>query len=293
MRCFFITGGSGTLGEAFIKKAISYGKTVTCFSRCELKQKQLAFRLQSDLVKYVIGDIRDAKALTSAMRDHVNVFHFAALKHVDTCEINPEEALKTNVLGTINVLDACEANRVASMVLSSTDKAVDPINAYGYSKALAEKLVLGKNGAFNASVYRWGNVIGSRGSVIPMIVKTLLASDPHVKITEVDMTRFWIKINDAVNFMWETFLQGDGKILVPNIKAATLLSIVKASAEILNVKSYEVKLIGNRGGEKIHERLWSAHGDSQSFDSSHKGYAFTHEELVEYIKPLVLAEVSK
>ena len=293
MTDYFITGGSGTLGEAFTRKAIENGKTVTCFSRCELKQKQLAFRLNSKLVKYVIGDIRDAKAINRAMRGHTSVFHFAALKHVDTCEVHPEEAMKTNVQGTINVLDACENNKVASLVFSSTDKAVDPINAYGYSKALGEKLVLARNGSFDVNVYRWGNVIGSRGSVIPMIVKTLISETPHVKLTDLEMTRFWIKIQDAVDFIWSTFRDNKDQVLVPKIKAATLPAIVEASAKILGVKSYEVKIIGNRGGEKLHERLWSAHEKADSFDSSYHGYAFTNDELIEYLKPLVLAEVSK
>ena len=126
-----------------------------------------------------------------------------------------------------------------------------------------------------------------------MIVKTLLASEPHVKITDIEMTRFWIKITDAVDFMWENYQKSNDRVLIPKIRAATLLNIVEASAEILGVKSYEIKIIGNRGGEKLHERLVSAHDGTESFDSSHKGYAFSHNELVEYLRPLVIAEIAK
>jgi UDP-glucose 4-epimerase len=242
----------------------------------------------------VIGDIRDADSVARAMRGHESVFHFAALKHVDTCETNADEALKTNILGTVNVLDACEKNGVKNFVFSSTDKAADPINCYGFSKAMAEKIILARGDLVNNTCFRWGNVAASRGSVIPMIVKTLLSQSPHVKLTDLDMTRFWIKIHDAVDFIWEHFdKKNKSKIMIPKIKAASLIEIVEASAQILGVKTYEVKIIGNRGGEKLHERLLSAHDGSDSYDSSHHGYKFGQIELVEFLRPLVLAEVAK
>ena len=294
---FFVTGGTGTLGQAFIRKAISNGYSVTCFSRCELKQKQLEYDLKKEFptsqVRFIIGDIRDFNALDCAMFNHAYVFHFAALKHVDVCEKNPSEALKTNVLGTENVVRASELNSIRYLAFSSTDKAVDPINFYGHTKAIGEKLVLNSQ-IDKKTILKWGNVIASRGSVIPTFVKTLLDPNPHVHLTTLDMTRFWIKIDEVANFVWESFESNRLGICFPKIKAASLLKIVEATASILSVKSYEIKTIGNRGMEKIHERLVSAHDtERESFDSSHPSYQFTDDELVEYIKPLVLAEVSK
>ena len=296
-RDFFITGGTGSLGQAFIRKAVSKGMSVTCFSRCELKQKQLEYDLKKEFpmsnVRFVIGDIRDFNALDCAMFNHSSVFHFAALKHVDVCEKNPSEALKTNVLGTENVVRASERNSIRYLAFSSTDKAVDPINFYGHTKAIGEKLVLNSN-IDKTIILKWGNVIASRGSVIPTFVKTLLDANPHVHLTTIDMTRFWIKIDEVASFVWESFESNRLGICFPNIKAASLLKIVEATASILGVKSYEIKTIGNRGMEKIHERLVSSHDtERESFDSSHPSYQYRDEELIELLKPIVLKEVSK
>lgn len=292
MTDFFVIGGTGTLGEAFTRKAIANGKTVTCFSRCELKQKDLAARLDSNRVKYVLGDIRDADSLIRAMRNHEHVFHFAALKHVDTLEHHPDESVKTNVLGTMNVLDACWVNEIKTLVFSSTDKAVDPINAYGFSKALSEKLIQARQDATEKRIFRWGNVAASRGSAIPLFIRALKNGEP-VNITSKDMTRFWIKIEEAVQFIWDTFDRPtDKKILVPGIKAAKVTEVVRAIATILGVKTYKEHVIGLRPGEKIHERLLSEH-EGYDIESSNPAYAFTFKDLVKYLEPIVVAEVKK
>lgn len=297
MSIIFVSGGTGTLGQAFIKKVVSQGLSVTCFSRCELKQKQFEYDLKKEFpesnVKFIIGDIRDLEALDAAIEGHDAVFHFAALKHVDVCEKNPNEALKTNVLGTDNIVRACEINSVGYLAFSSTDKAVDPINFYGNTKAIGERLVLNSK-IPRTTVLKWGNVIASRGSVIPTFVKTLLDVSPHVHLTTLDMTRFWIKIDEVADFVWYSFLRYETGIQFPEIKAASLLKVVEATASILGVKSYEIKTIGNRGMEKIHERLVSSHDtERKSFDSSDPSYQFTDEELIEFLKPIVLKEAGR
>lgn len=297
MSIIFVTGGTGTLGKAFIKKAVSQGISVTCFSRCELKQKQFEYDLKKlfpmSNVRFVIGDIRDFDALNSAIEGHDAVFHFAALKHIDVCEKNPNEALKTNILGSENVVRACEFNSVGYLAFSSTDKAVDPINFYGHTKAIGERLVLSSK-ITSTTALRWGNVIASRGSVIPIFVKTLLDANPHVDLTTIDMTRFWIKIDEVAEFVWDSWVTNRTGLQFPKIKAASLVKIVEATASILGVKSYEIKTIGNRGMEKTHERLVSSHDDTkESYDSSHPNYQFEDQELIEFLKPIVLKEAGR
>jgi len=284
-----VIGGTGSLGEAFIRKLISQGESATCFSRCELKQKELAARINSPLLKCIVGDIRDASAIKAAVATHENIFHFAALKHVDTLESFPEEGYKTNVLGTVNVLDAfCYLSKPKSYVFSSTDKATDPINAYGYSKALAEKIIKSRAEKFPDKrflVYKWGNVVGSRGSVIPVFTKKLL-SGGMIPVTDERMTRFWIKIEEAVDFIYSTCDSSpSGSTLIPDIGSASVLEVIKAIAEILNVQEYTTEDIGIRPGEKIDERMISVH--SGDFDSAHEAYRFKFDELREYLRPVV------
>lgn len=288
MEKYFIIGGTGTLGEAFTRKAISLGHQVTCYSRCELKQKELIAKIPSpERLKCVVGDVRDLRALTRAMVGHSAVFLFAALKHVDTLEANPEEAFKTNVQGTINALDAAEACGVKNFVFSSTDKAVDPVNAYGYSKALAEKIIQARTGPMSCKIYRWGNVIGSRGSVIPQFVEQLKKPKPVVTFTNLSMTRFWIKIEEAVEFIFKTFEdKKSAQILIPALKAAPVVQVVDAIAHILGVDNYTPKVVGIRPGEKLHECLMSVHyGKIESKDPKH---LFNQKELVDYLTPIVL-----
>lgn len=290
MSRFLVIGGTGSLGEAFTRKALELGHDVTCFSRDELKQKDLAFKLGSRSLKFIIGDIRDQNAVIRATRGHESVFLFAALKHVDTLEAFPEEAYKTNVQGTVHVLNAVEDAGVKNFVFSSTDKAVDPINAYGFSKSLAEKIIQARTGKYIKKIYRWGNVVGSRGSVIPHFVRELRAKHPKIEVTDMAMTRFWIKIEDAVNFVYETFDKPQHPtLLIPPIKAASVPVLVAALAKILKTPYYDLKVVGIRPGEKIHERLRSQHENWP--DSSHSGLTFQFPELVEYLRPAVEALV--
>jgi len=278
-----VIGGTGSLGEAFIRKAIENQSQVTCFSRCELKQKELDAKLKSPFVKYVIGDIRDKSSLLRAMRGHDRVFHFAALKHVDTLEYFPEESVKTNVLGTMNALDAAAECGVKSFVFSSTDKATDPINSYGYSKALAEKIVIAHPGNFNRKNLKWGNVASSRGSVIPIFINSI-REGRTVKITDLEMTRFWIHIRSAVDFVWEKMDSPSGTY-IPPIKSAKVVDVVSALGEILGV-TVKIEVVGIRPGEKIHERLISG-TLPECLDSSDPKHTFTSEELKDFLMPLV------
>tara|TARA_R110000868_G_scaffold62962_3_gene189952 strand:- start:8454 stop:9371 length:918 start_codon:yes stop_codon:yes gene_type:complete len=290
MAKYLVIGGTGTLGKAFIEKAVSHGHAVTCFSRCELKQKELQASVKGQ-VKCVIGDVRDRDAVMRVTRGFDSVFLFAALKHVDTLEFNPEEAFKTNVIGTVNALDAAEQNGVKNFVFSSTDKAVDPVNAYGYSKALAEKIIQARTGPCTYKVYRWGNVISSRGSVIPMFIEQLKKSN-EVRLTDTSMTRFLIKIHEVVNFIFDTFELGtSNEILIPSIKAASIQQLVRVIASLLGVKNYKTNIMGIRPGEKLHETLVSAHiGAVESCDPK---YAFTDSELADYLAPIILGESIK
>lgn len=269
---FLIVGGTGTLGQATAKALLNRAYFVTVFSRCELKQKEMQIAFNNNpALKFILGDIRDRDAVLSATRHVDCIMHFAALKHVDTLEEFPEEALKTNVLGTINIADAAEHWATPNVVFSSTDKAVDPINAYGFSKALAEKILMRRNltqAVVKYSIYRWGNVLGSRGSAIHGFVKTL-REEKKVYITDPKMTRFWIKIEDAVSFMLKTYDFCDRKeIQIPSIYSASIAELADAVARALGVEYYETVTTGIRAGEKIHESLTSEHfGGLTSFSS--------------------------
>jgi UDP-N-acetylglucosamine 4,6-dehydratase len=281
-----VIGGTGTLGEAFIRKLLKEGHTsVTCFSRCELKQKELKARINNPRLKFILGDIRDAESIQCAVQGHKNVFHFAALKHVDTLEEFPEEAYKTNVQGTVNVLNAVSRSEVENYVFSSTDKAVDPINSYGFSKALAEKIIQARAKADQKRryiQYRWGNVLGSRGSVLPVFKKKLLDGS-MLPVTDERMTRFWIKIEEAVDFVFSTYNVADsGSTLVPPIKSASVLEVISSLAEILDVNGFVTEDVGIRPGEKIHERMHSVH--SLEPDSGHSNYRFKPDELTAYLR---------
>lgn len=249
-------GGTGTLGQAVAPLLSSYN--VTILSRGEYKQKKMMS--QYPHFGYHIGDVRD---LRSFPRGHFDVvFHFAALKHIDVCEDNISECIKTNVLGTENVRDFCLENKVRCCVLSSTDKAVLPINVYGYSKALSEKMFFDANmnpTPCRFSVFRWGNVIGSRGSVVPMFKESLL-KEGTIKLTHKDMTRFWITFDSAAQFILDNYLDGfTSKAMIPDMKAAKVSDVAEAIAQVLGVSDYDTEIIGIRPGEKIHECLRSEH----------------------------------
>lgn len=260
---FVIFGGTGSLGTETIKQLLSSyeTKTILCVSRDELKQARLKKEINDKRLSFQLTDVRDADAVKRCIPEEIDsVFHFAALKHVDIGEEFPEEFIKTNVLGTINIAKAAKDARVKFCALSSTDKAVDPINTYGMTKGIAEKLFFSLNPCSTRfSVYRWGNVFGSRGSAIHSFVGGLKGKR-EVDITDPRMTRFWIKIADAAKFMLSTYKTASLKeAMIPPIKACSIVRVVDALASKLDIKSYNVNVVGIRPGEKIDEALVSSH----------------------------------
>lgn len=261
---YLVLGGTGTLGKAIVRRLLcEYEPQIICLSRCELKQKEMQVEFKNDKrLSFKLGDIRDVNTLYSAAQDVNTIFHVAALKHIEVSEENPEESIKTNIQGTLNVADVAYQAGVKHVIFSSTDKAVDPINVYGMCKGISEKLLLRRNEIQTRtrfSVYRWGNVLASRGSVIKSFVDSL-KQDHRVSITHPDMTRFWIRIEDAVDFIFKTYPTDPGnEVLIPPIKTASLSSLVAVLADIIGVNDYSVNYTGLRLGEKVHENLRSLH----------------------------------
>jgi UDP-N-acetylglucosamine 4,6-dehydratase len=243
-----ITGATGSLGKALIKKLLPLCSEIICYSRDELKQSEMVKEFPS--VKYILGDVRDLPRLTESMVDVDYVIHAAALKQVPTLEYNPMEAIKTNILGSQNVIDACKANKVKKAVLISTDKSCEPRNSYGATKMLAEKLFTSQNCSTIFACVRYGNVIGSRGSVIPLWKK--LAEDKKpIQITDPEMTRFWITLEQAVDLVFHALEQNrNGQIYVPKIPSMSMIDLAKTIAP-----DSTREISGIRPGEKIHEKL--------------------------------------
>jgi UDP-N-acetylglucosamine 4,6-dehydratase len=255
-----ITGGTGSFGRAFVRKTLSDKKVkkLIVFSRDELKQHEMKAEFESDKrLRFFLGDIRDYSRLCLAFHDVDYVVHAAALKQVDTGEYNPMEFVKTNVLGSQNVVDASIACGVKKVVALSTDKASSPINLYGATKLTADKLFTAANNyshAFgtNYSVVRYGNVMGSRGSVIPFF-KSLIGTGKPFPITDERMTRFWITLDQAVQFVLDTFeIMSGGELYVPRIPSMKITDLARAIDP--NAK---FEITGIRPGEKIHEEMIS------------------------------------
>lgn len=252
-----ILGGTGTLGTALIKKL--YGKNrITVLSRNEHKHQEM--KREYPQVKFVLGDIRDYESIESHFQNQEVIFHVAAFKMLDHLELNPLECIKTNIIGSQNVAKAAMYWGVPFVMFSSTDKAVSPINTYGFCKATSEKLFLHYNKSQSKtlfSVYRWGNVCASQGSAIPFFVNCL-KNGLEVPITNREMTRFWIRIEDAVDFIVSSFMKDEVRdnVQIPKgMKSAKVLDIVHALSKLLNIKGYKTKIVGLRPGEKIHELL--------------------------------------
>ena len=287
---YLVIGGTGTLGGALIGELLKEpGAFVRCLSRCELKQKELKAQFPTDQLECVIGDIADIESIWRPMRGMDTVFHVAALKHVDTIEDNPEAAVKTNIQGTINVAKAAELAAVKYVAFSSTDKAVDPINVYGMTKGISERILLRRNevqSETHYSVFRWGNVVGSRGSVVHAFAKTL-KEEGRAYITSAEMTRFWIRIEDAVRFMLTNYRNAPKNApLIPAIRAASVLELIAAIAQVVGVDNYSLKEVGLRKGEKLHEVLMSQHfGEISSKDHAR----LARYELVEMVKPALVS----
>jgi UDP-N-acetylglucosamine 4,6-dehydratase/5-epimerase len=257
-KTLLITGGTGSFGNAVLNRFLQSDiKEIKIFSRDEKKQDDMRRSYKSKKIKFFVGDVRDPLSIDGAMKNTDYVFHAAALKQVPSCEFFPIEAVKTNIIGTENVLNSAINNKVEKIICLSTDKAVYPINAMGISKAMMEKVFVAKSrnsGKTKIIGTRYGNVMGSRGSVIPLFIDQIKAGKP-ITITDPTMTRFMMTMNDAVELVLYAFKNGDqGDLFVQKSPAATVSVLAKALAELYNSKS-PVKEIGIRHGEKMYETL--------------------------------------
>jgi len=261
-KILLITGGTGSFGNTVLKRFLNTNvKEIRVFSRDEKKQEDMRISLNNDKLKFYIGDVRDYDSIASALVGVDFVFHAAALKQVPSCEFYPMEALKTNVLGTENVLSASIAKKVKRVVVLSTDKAVYPINAMGISKAMAEKVMVAKSrqvpeGETIFCATRYGNVMASRGSVIPLFISQLKANDP-LTVTDPNMTRFLMSLEDSVDLVLHAFeFANQGDIFIQKAPASTVQDLAIAIKELFN-KQNELRIIGTRHGEKLYESLVS------------------------------------
>lgn len=266
----FISGGTGSFGNAVVDKLLKTGvREVRIFSRDEKKQDDMRKHYADDRLKFFLGDVRDINSVINGIRGSDYMFHAAALKQVPSCEFFPIEAVKTNILGTENVLEAAINEGVEKVVCLSTDKAVYPINAMGMSKALMEKIIVAKSrNSRNTKICitRYGNVMASRGSVIPLFYSQIENNLP-ITITDPNMTRFMMTLSDAVDLVLYAFNHGNaGEIFVQKSPAASIEVLVQALLETLNAEKHPVTVIGTRHGEKKYETLLSKEEKAKSID---------------------------
>ena len=259
-KILLITGGTGSFGNAILRRFINSDlKEIRIFSRDEKKQDDMRQLYRSDKVKYYIGDVREKRSVDAVMLGVDFIFHAAALKQVPSCEFFPMEAVRTNIIGCENVLDSALANGVKNVIVLSTDKAVYPINAMGMSKAMSEKVMIAKSRNLNGSGInfcgtRYGNVMASRGSVIPLFVEQIKKGVP-LTVTDPSMSRFMMTLEDAVTLVLYAFENGNnGDMFVQKAPAATLEVLTTALLELYNAKN-KVIVIGTRHGEKLYETL--------------------------------------
>lgn len=260
-KTLLITGGTGSFGNAVLRRFLGSDLSeIRIFSRDEKKQDDMRKKYNSPKLKFYIGDVRDYQSVLNAVRGVDFIYHAAALKQVPSCEFHPLEAVKTNVLGTENLLEAAISCNVKRVVVLSTDKAVYPINAMGISKAMMEKVAVAKSRSSNGTVInvtRYGNVMCSRGSVIPLFTNQVRAGLP-ITITDPDMTRFMMTLDDAVDLVLFAFEHGQpGEIFVQKAPAATIEVLAQALIDLLGVPKHQVNVIGTRHGEKLFEALLS------------------------------------
>ncbi|MCK9621469.1 MAG: polysaccharide biosynthesis protein [Methylobacter sp.] len=261
-KILMITGGTGSFGNTVLKRFLSTDVSeIRIFSRDEKKQEEMRIALNDPKLKFYIGDVRDYDSISQAMKNVDYVFHAAALKQVPSCEFYPMEAVRTNILGTENVMNAAAANGVKRVVVLSTDKAVYPINAMGISKAMAEKLMVAKSrmqreGETVFCATRYGNVMASRGSVIPLFVSQLKEGKP-LTVTDPNMTRFLMSLDDSVDLVLYAYEHGQpGDIFVQKAPASTVADLARALIEIFGSQE-PARIIGTRHGEKLFESLIS------------------------------------
>lgn len=255
-KVILITGGTGSFGKRFVEHIVAHyqPKKVIIYSRDELKQFEMQQTHAHPCMRYFIGDVRDKERLKSAMREVDYVIHAAALKQVPAAEYNPNECIKTNIYGAQNVIDAAIETNVSRVIALSTDKAANPVNLYGATKLASDKLFVAANNMSGAkgprfAVVRYGNVVGSRGSVVPFYRQLIAKGVTSLPVTHVEMTRFWITLDEGVEFVIQNFqrMQG-GEIFVPKIPSIRILDLVES---ISGQRDYEV--VGIRPGEKLHE----------------------------------------
>ncbi len=264
-KSILITGGTGSLGKALIKKLLKNSRPnkIVIFSRDEVKQAEMQnepiFKNNSKILRYFIGDVRDEERLELALKDVDYVVHAAALKQIPAAEYNPMECIKTNILGANNIINACLKTNVTKVIALSTDKASNPINLYGASKLASDKLFVAANNLVGSkklqfSVVRYGNVFGSRGSVVPFFKQLIKSKSKFIPITNIEMTRFWIHLDQGVDLVIQSFqrMRG-GEVFIPKTPSILITDLAKAMAP-----NIPTKIIGIRPGEKIHECLFSS-----------------------------------
>lgn len=272
-KTLMITGGTGSFGNAVLKRFLkSELKEIRIFSRDEKKQEDMRIKYKNDKINFIIGDVRDFDSINLAMSGVDYLFHAAALKQVPSCEFYPWQAIKTNILGAENVLEAASRNKVKKVVVLSTDKAVYPINTMGMTKALMEKLTISKarepkvqknNGIFCAT--RYGNVMGSRGSIIPLFIKQIKEGKP-LTVTNPDMTRFMMTLEDSVELVIFAFKNAKpGDLFVQKAPSSTIETLAIALKELFNADN-EIQIIGARHGEKMYESLCGSEELSKAED---------------------------
>jgi len=274
-----ITGITGTLGRKLYPYLLETKHEVIGYSRDEQKQRQLP---EHESLTLYLGDVRDRDRIIEASRGVDLVFHLAALKCVDTLESNPDESLKTNLLGTDNILHSQRLNKINRVVFTSTDKAAYPINAYGKSKALAEDLVMRDP---NNVVCRYGNVLASRGSFLPVIVEHILKGEA-VPVTDPRMTRFWMTQDSAAQFVLTRGLSPQSpQLSTPDIKSASVVNVIDTTAKILE-KEYDIRTVGIRPGEKLHECLRTSKEGIECM-SNDPSFFFSRVALTQTLRPIV------
>lgn len=260
-KIILITGGTGSFGNAIMQDILKTNiKEIRILSRDEKKQDDIRKEYNNPKLRFYIGDVRDYKSVENCVRGCDYIFHAAALKQVPSCEFFPMEAVKTNILGTENVLDAAIKFKVGRVIVLSTDKAVYPINAMGISKAMMEKVAIQKSRISSKTIInitRYGNVMGSRGSVIPLFINQILNKKP-LTITDPNMTRFMMSLKDAINLVLYAFKHGKaGEIFVQKSPATNIKTLTSAVRKIFNLPNLPINIIGTRHGEKLYETLLS------------------------------------
>ncbi|HYD79815.1 MAG TPA: UDP-N-acetylglucosamine 4,6-dehydratase (inverting) [Paucimonas sp.] len=268
-KSILITGGTGSFGKKFIKTILARYKPrrVIVFSRDELKQFEMQQVFDAPAMRYFLGDVRDGQRLRQAMRGVDLVVHAAALKQVPAAEYNPMECIKTNIQGAENVINAALENNIEKVIALSTDKAANPINLYGATKLVSDKLFVAANNIAGGhrtrfSVVRYGNVVGSRGSVVPFFRKLIDEGAKELPITDARMTRFWITLQDGVDFVFKNFQRmHGGEIFVPKIPSSRITDLAAAMAPGL-----PTRIVGIRPGEKLHETMCPADNAHQTLE---------------------------